>query len=172
MFEDVWFLQGAVETVAAKQFFADMGGFLEHDADIIEQLKAWDVYQKASLEARVMHQLSHPNVLGLVGVALHPLSLLVELAPEGDLKHSVERFKRDRVRLSRRTLKCTLIQVCVCVCACAPASLIPSPPPCSTGMPARGGVVGYKHAHFSWHYHRIPNILIKDPWPTLADPVL
>ena len=103
--------QGTVETVAAKRFSPDMGGFLEHDSDIIEQLKYWDVYQKASLEARVMQQLSHPNILGLVGVALHPLSLLVELAPEGDLKRCVERFRREKVRLSRKTLKSTLIQV-------------------------------------------------------------
>ena len=103
-------LQGNVETVAAKQFNPDMG-FLEHDPDIIEQLKAWDLYQKASMEARVMHQLSHSNILGLVGIALHPLSLLVELAPGGDLKGCVERFKREKVRLSRRTLQATLIQV-------------------------------------------------------------
>ena len=99
-----------METVAAKQFNPDMG-FLEHDPDIIEQLKAWDLYQKASMEARVMHQLSHSNILGLVGIALHPLSLLVELAPGGDLKGCVERFKREKVRLSRRTLQATLIQV-------------------------------------------------------------
>ncbi len=84
---------------------------LEQDPDIIAQLKAWDVYQKASQEGRVMHQLSHPNILGLVGMALHPLSLLVELAPAGDLKHCVEKFRREKVRLSRRTLQTTLIQV-------------------------------------------------------------
>lgn len=84
---------------------------LEQDPDILEQLKSWDIYQKASLEARVMHQLSHPNILGLVGIALQPVSLLVELAPEGDLRLCVERFKRDKSRLSRRTIKATLIQV-------------------------------------------------------------
>ena len=97
--------------MAAKRFAADLGGYLEHDPDIMEQLKSWDIYQKASLEARVMHQLSHPNILGLVGVALHPLSLLVELAPLGDLKGCVDRFRREKARLSRKTLKCTLIQV-------------------------------------------------------------
>ena len=88
-----------------------MLGFLEQDADIIEQLKAWDIYHKASIEARVMCQLSHDNILSLIGISFHPLSLLVELAPEGDLRTCVERFSRERVRLSRRTLQCTLIQV-------------------------------------------------------------
>ena len=98
-------------TVAAKKYSPDMVYQIEEDRDLINQLKAWDIYQKASLEARVMYQLSHPNILGLVGIALHPFSLLVELAPEGDLRNCVERFKRAKVKLSRRTLQCTLIQV-------------------------------------------------------------
>ncbi len=105
-----------METVASKQFTPGMG-FLEEDAEVIAQLKTWDVYQKASVEARVMHQLSHPNILGLIGIAFHPLSLLVELAPEGDLKKAVERFKKDKVLLSRRTLKSTLIQVTTKKCS-------------------------------------------------------
>ena len=100
-----------MQTVAAKRFNPDLAAFMEPDSCILEQLKAWDVYQKASLEARVMHHLSHPNILGLVGVALHPLALLVELAPGGDLKTCVDKFRKEKVRLSRRTLRCTLIQV-------------------------------------------------------------
>lgn len=104
--------QGSVHTVAAKMYTPDMIYYMEEDPDLIGQLRAWDIYQKASLEARVMHQLSHPNILGLIGIALHPLSLLVELAPEGDLRLCVGRFMSAKVKLSRRTLQCTLIQVC------------------------------------------------------------
>ena len=99
-----------MQTIAAKKFTPDVG-FMDQDEDIVAQLKAWDIYQKASTEARVMHQLSHENILGLIGIALRPLSLLVELAPEGDLRTCVERFKKESVRLSRRTMTCTLIQV-------------------------------------------------------------
>ncbi len=78
---------------------------------MVAQLKAWDIYQKASMEARVMYQLSHPNILGLIGISLRPLTLLVELAPKGDLKKCIEKFKRSKVKLSRKTLQATLIQV-------------------------------------------------------------
>ena len=84
---------------------------MEQDANILDELKAWDVYQKASLEARMMYQLDHPHVLSLVGVMVQPLRLLVELAPLGDLRGCVRRFERARVRLSRRTIQHTLIQV-------------------------------------------------------------
>lgn len=103
-------LQGTVLNVAAKQFTPD-STCTDENPEIVAQLKAWDIYQKASLEARVMHQLSHPNILGLLGISLRPLTLLVELAPEGDLKKCLERFRRNKVKLSRRTLQATLIQV-------------------------------------------------------------
>ena len=106
----VHLVQGMVQTVAAKMYTADTA-YVDEDPDVIGQLKAWDVYQKASLEARVMHQLSHPNILALVGVTLRPLSLLVELAPQGDLRKCMERYKAQKVKLSRRTMQCTLIQV-------------------------------------------------------------
>ena len=83
----------------------------EQDPDIMAEVRAWDVYQKASLEARVMVQLCHPHILGLVGVTLSPLRLLVELAPFGDLKGFAKKFKRVGVRLSRKTIQTTLIQV-------------------------------------------------------------
>jgi len=97
--------------VAAKQFIHDSSTCVDENPDVVAQLKAWDIYQKASVEARVMHQLSHPNILGLIGISLRPLTLLVELAPEGDLKKCVEKFKRNKIRLSRKTLQATLIQV-------------------------------------------------------------
>ena len=85
--------------------------FVEQEPKVLAELKAWDIYQKASQEARVMLPLCHPNILGLIGLTFQPVRLLVELAPLGDLKHCVRRFKKARVRLSRNTLKHTLIQV-------------------------------------------------------------
>lgn len=85
------------------------------DKDIAAQLNAWSMYCKASIEARVMNQLSHKNILGLLGIYFQDkdqISMLIELAPKGDLKSAVNEFKTERIRLSRRTIKATLIQVC------------------------------------------------------------
>ena len=76
-----------------------------------EEDRAWEIYQKASLEARVMVQLHHWNILGLVGVTVWPLRLLVELAPLGDIKSCVAKFKKTSIRLMKTTIKATLVQV-------------------------------------------------------------
>ena len=77
-----------------------------------DQLKAWDMYHRASLEARVMNKLYHKHVLGLIGLCYWPqLSILIEFAPKGDLKTVLEDYKSEGIRLSRRTIKTTLIQV-------------------------------------------------------------
>ena len=81
------------------------------DQAVIAEEKAWETYQKASLEARVMVQLQHPNIVDLIGITLQPLRLLVELAPMGDMKGCIEKFKKASIRLRRTTLKETLVQV-------------------------------------------------------------
>ena len=81
------------------------------DQAVIAEEKAWEIYQKASLEARVMVQLQHTNIIDLIGITLQPLRLLVELAPMGDMKHCIEKFKKASIRLRRTTLKETLVQV-------------------------------------------------------------
>ncbi len=98
--------------VAVKQFHSDMM-YIEQDEKAMAELKAWDIYQKASQEARVMLPLCHPHILGLIGLTFQPLRLLVELAPMGDLKGCVKPFQKARIRLSRTTLKHTLVQVCM-----------------------------------------------------------
>ena len=92
--------------------FRSQAGFLEQDMREAAEATAWDIYQNANLEARMMYQLDHPHVLGLVGLAFRPIRLLLELAPLGDLKSCAKKFQRARTRLSRRTLKATMIQVC------------------------------------------------------------
>lgn len=87
---------------------------LLEDKDRAAQLNAWSMYRKASIEARVMNQLSHKNILGLLGIYFQDkeqICMLIELAPKGDLKSVVREFKAERMRLSRRTIKATLIQV-------------------------------------------------------------
>lgn len=84
---------------------------MEDDDVIGEELNVWDLYINGSREARVMHQLQHTNILGLVGLAFQPLRLILELAPLGDLKNSLKPFKHDKVKLNRRTLRQLIYQV-------------------------------------------------------------
>lgn len=107
-----WMISSVPEVteVAVKEFRGDMV-VAEQDPNILAEVKAWDIYQKASLEARVMVQLQHPHILGLVGLTLQPLRLVVELAPMGDLKSCARRFRRAGVRFSRKTVQTTLVQV-------------------------------------------------------------
>lgn len=101
--------------IAQKKIHSEQITFTE-DPDKLAQLKAWSIYQKASTEARVMNELSHKNILALIGICFQPncqLSILIELAPRGDLQSIVEdEYKSEGLRLSRRTTKATLIQVC------------------------------------------------------------
>ena len=87
---------------------------VDPDSANAAEVEAWEIYHNASIEARLMCQLNHPHVLGLIGITFQPLRLLLELAPLGDLKFCVKRFQRVKVRLSRRTLKATMIQVGNC----------------------------------------------------------
>ena len=81
------------------------------DSYVLSEPVAWEMYQQASREVRVLRRLVHDNILGLVGVAVAPLMLLLELAPLGDLKACVERFQKVNVKLNIWTLTSTLIQV-------------------------------------------------------------
>ncbi len=84
------------------------------DDSIQSQLNTWSMYRKVSVEVRVMNSLAHKNILSLIGVCFQSnvqLSVLIELAPKGDLRTVIDDFKKGGVRLSRRTTKETLIQV-------------------------------------------------------------
>ena len=87
-------------------------------SDVEEESAAWSIYTNSSREGRMMYQLQHTHILGLVGVAFQPLRLLLELAPRGDLKHCLMEFKDQKVKLNRKTLRAVMVQVCVCVCVC------------------------------------------------------
>ena len=82
------------------------------------ELQTWSMYNRVSIEARVMNKLYHPNILGLLGIYLQPnepISIMVELAPKGDLQSVVKEFKDGGTQLSSRIIRVTLIQVCVAV---------------------------------------------------------
>lgn len=86
-------------------------GVVEENKSIVTEITAWEIYQSASQEARVMYRLNHENILKLLGVSLAPIRLLLELAPLGDLKACVQKFQQVKVKLSRATLQSTMIQV-------------------------------------------------------------
>ena len=95
----------SLQRIAIKQYI------VVDDPSAEAESSAWQKYQEASREARVMSRLVHDNILSLVGVAIAPLMLLLELAPLGDLKACVERFQQANVKLNVWTLNSTLIQV-------------------------------------------------------------
>ncbi len=106
------FLQQKTETIAIKRFTPTFG-LKDIDSECSAETVAWEIYQNASLEARMMSQMEHPHILGLIGVTFEPIRLLLELAPLGDLKHCVRKFQKTKVKLSRRTQKTTMTQVSV-----------------------------------------------------------
>ena len=102
--------------VAVKSFKSEMSAMNCREMGLEKETESWDLYQAASAEGRMMYQLNHPNILTLLGVTFNPLQLLLELAPKGDLRGSIRQFQKAGQRLSRRTIKATLIQVCMYVC--------------------------------------------------------
>lgn len=111
-----WLLQGEILQVAVKQIISTGTGQVDPNpedgiAESIAESNVLEVYQNASVEARMLLQLNHPHILGLIGLTFQPTRLLLELAPLGDLKYCVKKFQVQRVRLSRRTLRATMIQV-------------------------------------------------------------
>ena len=71
---------------------------------------SWTIYHEVNIEARMMYQLNHPHILGLLGITLHPVRLVLELARE-DLASTVSRYQKKNKKFNRRTLKSTLTQV-------------------------------------------------------------
>ena len=86
-------------------------GLVDGNEQLLTELTAWEIYQSACQEARVMYNLNHKNILRLLGISLAPIRLLLELAPLGDLKSCVQKFQQVKVKLSRATLQSTMIQV-------------------------------------------------------------
>ena len=100
--------------IAMKTFTAPGYAPSVDDDSIASQLCTWSMYRKVSVEVRVMNSLAHKNILSLIGVCFQSnvqLSVLIELAPKGDLRSVIEDYKKGGVRLSRRIVKTTLIPV-------------------------------------------------------------
>lgn len=105
------FGQQCVMDVAVKDFCKVVACTGDSNSAILAEKKAWETYENASREARVMVQLQHPHILRLMGVTLQPLRLLVELAPLGDMTSCIRKFKKATIRLRRTTVRTTLVQV-------------------------------------------------------------
>ena len=105
------FGQQCVLDVAVKEFSKVSACTGDRSSSILAEKAAWETYENASREARVMVQLQHPHILRLVGVTLQPLRLLVEQAPMGDMTSCIRKFKKATVRLRRTTVQTTLVQV-------------------------------------------------------------
>jgi serine/threonine protein kinase len=86
--------KGKLTEVAIKEFVSS-----EQDSPNVE--KQWTMYQNASIEARIMSELHHPNILSLVGMTLHPWCLLLEYAPRGDLKKQLKDYKHSGTRFGQ-----------------------------------------------------------------------
>lgn len=76
-----------------------------------EENQQWIIYQNASTEARIMSELKHKHILGLVGLTLHPWCLLLEYAPEGDLKRHIKQYAASRLHFGQRILLQVMKQV-------------------------------------------------------------
>ena len=103
-------LQPEPVKVAVKELQAPRSSIDCHVPELEEETKSWHVYHSGSVEARMMYQLNHPHILSLLGLTLYPIRLVLELAKE-DLSSAISRYHKKNTRLSRRTLKATLIQV-------------------------------------------------------------
>ena len=59
-----------------------------------------------------MSSLDHPNILDLVGITINPLQLLLEYAPERDLKYHLKRYRTSNILPGLRVSLQLMKQVC------------------------------------------------------------
>ena len=108
------------ETVAVKEFLTQTqaetlyetddspAAFDPHD-DTITSGEALFLFRDLRQEVTVLAQLSHPNIVSLLGVSLRPMCLVIELAPMGSLfsilDHKLEAIKAAHADLPSANLK-------------------------------------------------------------------
>ena len=94
--------------VAIKELMGGAGADVMAES---EEDRQWTIYENASTEARIMSELKHPHILGLVGLTLHPWCLLLEYAPEGDLKRHIKQYTASQLHFGQRILLQVMEQV-------------------------------------------------------------
>ena len=72
---------------------------------------ACEAYLSARKELSILLTLKHDNIVPLIGLTFHPLSLILSLAPLGALNNMLKEYKRVAARLSGITITNVIIQV-------------------------------------------------------------
>lgn len=90
--------------------------FLEYQAAVRQWQQsplqyATDAYFNARNEIDVMLALSHTGVVSLVGISLHPLSMVLPLAPHGSARAILDLYRREGRRLAASVVKRILVQI-------------------------------------------------------------
>ncbi|XP_038076820.1 leucine-rich repeat serine/threonine-protein kinase 1-like [Patiria miniata] len=70
-----------------------------------------EALRTARKELSIMLNLDHPQIVPLIGFCRQPMSLILELAPEGALDSKLEDYKRVGARLTPCTLQKIVVQV-------------------------------------------------------------
>ncbi|XP_022107622.1 leucine-rich repeat serine/threonine-protein kinase 1-like isoform X2 [Acanthaster planci] len=70
-----------------------------------------EAFRTARKELSIMLNLEHPQIVPLIGFCRQPMSLILELAPEGALDSKLEDYKRVGARLTPCTFQKILVQV-------------------------------------------------------------
>lgn len=72
---------------------------------------ACKAYCTARQELGILLSLRHTNIVPLVGMCTHPLSLVLELAPQGALDSVLKNYRRSGAKLNVFVLQKTIIQI-------------------------------------------------------------
>ncbi|XP_071801091.1 leucine-rich repeat serine/threonine-protein kinase 1-like isoform X3 [Asterias amurensis] len=70
-----------------------------------------EAYRTARKELSIMLNLDHPQIVPLIGFCRQPMSLVLELAPEGALDTKLEDYKRVGARLTPISMQKIIVQV-------------------------------------------------------------
>ena len=72
---------------------------------------ACEAYLNARKELTILLNLKHDNIVPLLGISLHPLCLILRLAPQGALDKKLQDYKRAGARLPPFAIRNIVIQV-------------------------------------------------------------
>ncbi|GAB6033061.1 hypothetical protein CHUAL_012677 [Chamberlinius hualienensis] len=68
-------------------------------------------YCTARQELSILSTLRHPNIVPLVGICTHPLSLVLELAPQGSLDVMLKNYRRSGAKLNVFVIQKIIVQI-------------------------------------------------------------
>ena len=68
-------------------------------------------YTAARQEIEILQSLRHPNIVELLGIVVHPLALILALAPHGSLNTILKVYRDKQDMLPVFAVKCVISQV-------------------------------------------------------------